>query len=277
VVNYGAMGLRFRVLGSGSSGNVTLVEAGTTRFLIDAGLGPRQLAERLESARVDPCSLSAVLLTHEHGDHARGAAAFSAKWGVPLMGSRGTYAALGLGAEEHAGYEVIEAGVARRIGRATVTAVGVPHDAAAPLAFVIEADGAALGHAVDLGHVGRGLARSFARCGAVLIESNYDPVMLRDGDYPWSLKERILGPVGHLSNGDVARYLGTQLGAGCRNVVLAHLSEKNNHPELARMAAEQALARARRGDVALEVAQRDGGGWIEVGAAAERNGQLRLF
>jgi phosphoribosyl 1,2-cyclic phosphodiesterase len=277
VVNYGAMGVRFRVLGSGSTGNATLVEAGSVRVLIDAGLGPRQLAERLASARVDPCALAAVLLTHEHGDHARGAAAFSAKWGVPLWGSRGTYAALGLGAEEHAGYEVLEAGSARRVGRLTVTAVAVPHDAVAPLAFVLEADGAVFGHAVDLGHVARGLTQSFARCGAVLVESNHDAVMLRDGAYPWSLKERILGPVGHLSNGDVARYLASGLGAGCRNVVLAHLSEKNNHPELARMAAEQALARAGRGDVALEVTDRDGTGWLEVHAAPERNGQLRLF
>jgi len=83
--------LRFRVLGSGSSGNATLVELGETRLLIDAGLGPRTLAERLHSAGVDPAALAAVLLTHEHGDHARGAAAFSAKWGVPLCGTRGTY------------------------------------------------------------------------------------------------------------------------------------------------------------------------------------------
>jgi phosphoribosyl 1,2-cyclic phosphodiesterase len=274
------MGLRFRVLGSGSSGNATLVEAAGTRLLIDAGLSPRQLAERLASAGVDPCSLEAVLLTHEHGDHARGAAAFSEKWGVRLWGSRGTYAALGLGAEEHAGYEVIEAGVAVRLGSTTVTAVTVPHDAAAPLAFVIEAAGSALGHATDLGHVGRGLTESFARCGAVLIESNYDPAMLRDGSYPWSLKERILGPVGHLSNGDTARYLREGLGPSCREVVLAHLSENNNHPELVLMAAEQALAQARRRDVRLAITSRDGTGWINVGPASlgrGRPGQLSLF
>ena len=274
------MGLRFRVLGSGSSGNATLVEAGPTRLLIDAGLSPRQLVERLASARVDPCSLEAVLLTHEHGDHSRGAAAFSAKWGVPLWGSRGTYAALGLGALEHAAYTVIEAGVARCLGRLTVTALAVPHDAAAPLAFVLEADGATLGHAVDLGHVGRTLADSFARCRAILVESNYDPVMLRDGSYPWSLKERILGPEGHLSNGDVARYLERGLGRACRSVVLAHLSENNNHPELVRMAAEEALARAGRRDVSLEVTSRDGTGWIEIQAAPAshpRPGQLSLF
>jgi len=272
--------LRFRVLGSGSSGNATLVEAGATRVLIDAGLGPRTLAERLQSAGVDPTSLAAVLLTHEHGDHARGAAAFSAKWGVPLCGTRGTYAAAGFGVQEIAGYEVFEAGSVRTFGALTVSAVRVPHDAAEPLAFVVAAGGAALGHATDLGHLGSGVVESLAGCDAVLVESNYDPDMLRDGSYPWSLKERILGPHGHLSNGDVGRYLGAGLGTACRTLVLAHLSEKNNHPELARMTAESSLRRAGRADVHVELTTREGTGWLDVvprPSPAVRQGQLRLW
>lgn len=115
------MSFRFRVLGSGSSGNATLVEADGTRILIDAGLGPRSLAERLQSAGVDPASLDAVFLSHEHSDHARGAPGFSSKWGVRLCGTRGTYAAAGLGAVDIAGYDVIEAGVPRTVGALTVT------------------------------------------------------------------------------------------------------------------------------------------------------------
>lgn len=275
------MTLRFRVLGSGSSGNATLVEAGGSRLLIDAGLGPRTLAERLAEAGVDPCALDAVVLSHEHTDHARGAAGFSAKWGVRLCGSRGTYGAAGLGAAEIAGYDVLEPGTSRRVGALTVTGVGIPHDAAAPLAFVVSWEGVSLGHATDLGQVSRGVVEGFRPCQAVLVESNYDPVMLRDGPYPWSLKERILGPYGHLSNGDAAGYLAEGLGAWCRTVVLAHLSEKNNHPELARMAAETSLGRAGRGDVRLEITGRDGTGWIEVGRAPARAakgaGQLRLW
>ena len=258
------MSLRFRVLGSGSSGNATLVEAGGTRLLIDAGLGPRALAERLSSAGVDPASLAAVLVSHEHGDHARGAAAFSGKWGMRLWGSRGTYTAAAFGAEEIAGYDAIEAGETRSAGRLKVKAVAVPHDAAAALAFVVSFDDLSLGHATDFGHVGRSLVDAFRPCDAVLVESNYDPEMLRDGPYPWSLKERILGPLGHLSNGDVARYLASGLGAACRHVVLAHLSLKNNHPELARMAAEEALHRRGRTEVRLTLAPAEGTDWIEV-------------
>jgi phosphoribosyl 1,2-cyclic phosphodiesterase len=280
VVNY-TVHLRVRVLGSGSSGNATLVEARGTRILLDAGLGPRLLAERLADAGVDPEHLDAIFLSHEHGDHARGAAAFSRKWGVRLVGTRGTYAALGLGAEEIAGYDVFEPGTQRRVGALTVTAVRVPHDAVSPLAFVVTCDGSSFGHATDLGHVGRGLVQSFAACDAVLMESNYDPGMLRDGPYPWSLKERILGPHGHLANRDAGRYLADGLPLSCRTVILAHLSETNNHPELALMSAETALKRRRRTGVRLVLTGRHGTEWIDVGRARraprEDPSQLRLF
>jgi phosphoribosyl 1,2-cyclic phosphodiesterase len=273
--------LRFRVLGSGSTGNATLVETPGTRLLVDAGLGPRILAERLQSAEVDPATVDAVFVSHEHGDHAGGAAAFAGRWGMRICGSRGTYAAAGFGAEEIPGYDVVAAGAAFVIGDATVTAVAVPHDAAEPLAFVISCGGERLGHVTDIGHIGRGLVESLRFCDAVLIESNYDPAMLRDGAYPWSLKERILGPYGHLSNGDVARYLGDGLGESCRTVVLAHLSQKCNHPELARMAAEESLRRRGRTEVRLELTGPDGTDWIDVRASgrdvARRPGQLRLF
>src|SRR4030095_7009106 len=123
--------LRFRVLGSGSSGNTTLVEAGGTRILIDAGLAPRELAERLSAVGVEADSISAVFVSHEHTDHSRGAAGFSKKWGVRLSGSRGTYAAAGLGAAEIEGYDVLEGGEPRQMGSLTVEGVPVPHHAAA--------------------------------------------------------------------------------------------------------------------------------------------------
>jgi phosphoribosyl 1,2-cyclic phosphodiesterase len=275
------MPFRFRVLGSGSAGNSTLVEADGTRILIDAGLGPRILAERLLAAGVDPGSLDAVFVSHEHGDHARGAAAFSARWGVRLCGTRGTYAAAGFGADDLAGYDVVAAGATRCVGGLQVTAVAVPHDAAEPLAFVVSANGASLGHATDFGHVSRGLVDAFRGCDALLMESNYDPDMLRRGPYPWSLKERILGGQGHLSNGDVARFLGQGLGEACRTVVLAHLSQKNNHPDLAQTSAEQALRRRGRTEVRLALCDPEGTDWIEVRrAAVPGNGtarQLRLF
>lgn len=273
------MPLRFRVLGSGSGGNATLVESGDARILIDAGLGARELAERLQSAGVDPASLSAVYLSHEHGDHAKGAASFSRRWGVRLRGTRGTYAAAGIGAQEVAGYDVVVAGSPSRAGALTLTPVAVPHDAAEPVAFVVACNGHRLGHATDLGHLARGVVEAFRECDALLVESNYDPGMLRGGSYPWSLKERIASPRGHLSNGDVGRYLQDGLGVRCRSVLLAHLSQNNNHPELARMTAEQALMRRGKSEVALHVTGADGTGWIDVGAPPEPKAarQLRLF
>jgi phosphoribosyl 1,2-cyclic phosphodiesterase len=271
---------RFRVLGSGSTGNATLVEAGGARLLIDAGLGPKVLAERLLSAGVAPESLDAVLLSHEHNDHARGAAAFSRKWGVPLWGTRGTYAAAGLGAETLPPYERLEPLEPRSIAGATVLAVPVPHDAAGPVAFVVSGQGRRLGHATDLGHLSRALSDAFRSCDALLVESNYEPFLLRDGPYPWSLKERILGPRGHLANGDVARFLARELGEVCRTVVLAHLSQQNNHPELALKAASEALALRGRSEVSLVVTAASGTQWVGVGPdPAPVNGprQLQLF
>jgi phosphoribosyl 1,2-cyclic phosphodiesterase len=273
--------LRFRVLGSGSTGNATLVETSATRVLLDAGLGPRILAERLDSVGVDPASVDAVFVSHEHGDHASGAAAFVSKWGMKLCGSRGTYAAAGFGAEDIPGYEVMQAGATVTVADVTVTAVAAPHDAAEPLAFVVSAGTLSLGHVTDIGHLSRGLVEALRRCDALLMESNYDPALLRDGAYPWSLKERILGPYGHLSNGDVARYLRDGLGDSCRTVVLAHLSQKCNHPELARMSAEESLRRRGRTEVRLELTGPEGTDWIDVRAPGpnsnNRPGQLRLF
>ena len=275
------MSLRFRVLGSGSGGNATVVEGGGARVLLDAGLGPRQLADRLADAGVDPASLDAVFLSHEHGDHARGAAAFSAKWGVPLAGTRGTFEGAGFARAKLPGFEPTAPGETRTIRRLSVRAVRVPHDAACPVAFVLAAGTSSLAHATDLGHLSRGLVEALRGCAAVLLESNYDPAMLRDGPYPWSLKERILGPFGHLSNGDVGRLLEKGLGESCRHVVLAHLSRKNNHPELALQAAEEALERAGRREVRVTLAAPEGTGWVAVhaprAAAGRHDGQLRLF
>ena len=272
--------LRFRVLGSGSSGNTTVVESGGSRLLVDAGLGPRELAERLQSAGIDPASIDAVLLSHEHQDHCRGAASFSRRWGVRLAGSRGTYAAGGFGAEDIAGWDVLEPGVARTFGGLRVTGVPIPHDAAEPLAFVVAGEGGTLGHATDCGHVSGALVAAFRECDTVLVESNYDPGMLRDGPYPWSLKERIVGRHGHLSNGDVASFVARGLGEDCKTLVLAHLSRKNNHPELARMSAEDALRRRGRTEVSLEIADPEGMGWLDVVRPAgppNKAVQLRLF
>lgn len=277
------MRVRFRVVASGSSGNATLIEAGGTRVLLDAGIGPRILAGRLRAAGVEPETLAAVVLSHEHIDHIKGAAAFAGRFGLRLMGSRGTRDAGGFTSREREvpGFDLLHPGELHTIDALSLTALAIPHDAAGPLAFVFAAGRFKIGHATDLGHLPEGVADALADVDALVLESNHDVGMLKAGPYPWPLKERINGPQGHLSNADAARFLAGRLERRCRTVVLAHLSEANNHPEVARMTTETALARAGRADVRLEVASRDGTGWIEVGTpeiadTAERQ-QYRLW
>jgi phosphoribosyl 1,2-cyclic phosphodiesterase len=271
--------VRFRILASGSSGNATLIEAGATRVLLDGGLGPRQLAQQLRAASVEPDSLAALVLSHEHIDHVKGAAAFARRHHVQLLGSRGTLSAGGFLAMAHTlpGCGVICAGGAVTLGELLVKPVAIPHDAAEPLAFVFQLGEARLGYATDLGHITEDVAVALAACQAVVLESNHDLGMLRSGPYPWPLKERVAGSHGHLSNADAARFVVERMGPQCHTLVLAHLSETNNHPEVARMSAAPALSRAGRRDVRLEVATRHGTGWLEVGATAAGERQYRLW
>jgi phosphoribosyl 1,2-cyclic phosphodiesterase len=283
--------LRFRLLASGSSGNATIIEAGTTRLLIDAGLGPRVLAGRLRAAGIEPETLAAVLLTHEHVDHLKGVGGFARKWGVPVVSSRGTRRACGIGEAEAGGptFELVRPGEPFDLGGVRVTPVAIPHDAAGPLAFVIEVGSVRLGHVTDLGHVTPDVTAAFGRCHALVVEANHDVGLLRENPhYPFVLKERIVGPHGHLSNRQTAVFLRALLGRPedeCRTVVLAHLSERNNAPDLALATIEPEVRRASRHDVRLEVAGRDGTpSWIDVRAprAARREkephgGQYRLW
>jgi phosphoribosyl 1,2-cyclic phosphodiesterase len=255
---------RFVILGSGSSGNATLIEAGETRILLDAGLGPRSLAERLYAAGVEPSSLSAVLLTHEHNDHSRGAGAFSKRWRVPLYASRGTRAALPEVKRLAESFEVFAESETLRIGTLRITALPIPHDAVEPCAFLIASGEQFLGHATDLGHVPTDLAQTLGACHALVLESNYDASMLRAGPYPWALKERIASQRGHTSNTEIARFVKRHLGEACGTLVLAHLSETNNNPDVARYSVEPVLREIGISALRLEVAPRLGGDWIEI-------------
>jgi phosphoribosyl 1,2-cyclic phosphodiesterase len=272
-------GLRFRVLGSGSKGNATLVEGGGSRVLLDAGLGPRILSERLGEAGVEPCSLDAIVLSHEHSDHAAGAWRFSARHGVPILACRSIHGSLVQDKVRAPSPLPLGTGSTHVIGSLTITTFRVHHDARDPLGFVVSHEGATLGHATDLGLLTGAVTGALAPCGAVLLESNYDPILLREGPYPWSLKERILSDLGHLGNGDVAAFLEHGGMPACRTLVLAHLSENNNHPELALGAASAGLARGGRRGVEVEIADARGTGWISVPKApsAARPGQARLF
>ncbi len=232
-------------LASGSPGNATLVAIGRTRLLVDAGLSSRGVTERLEAIGVDPSSLACILLSHEHDDHARGARRFSLRHRVPVACTSETLAALDLSHRSVASWQPLESGRSLTVGDARITPFPVPHDAVRPLGFLLEGEGVRVAIATDLGCPTSLVMDRMGACDLLVLESNHDETMLRDGPYPWPLKQRIAGRLGHLSNEQAAALVRRAAEGGCRAVVLAHLSERNNTPELARASAMRALAGAR--------------------------------
>ena len=241
--------LRVTVLGSGSRGNAILIDGTDGAVLVDAGFGRRSLVRRLTAVQRQPEEISALLLTHEHTDHASGAAAASAQWGWPMYGSAGTIDALGFGGgTDVTSHEVrlFSAECPTSISGFLVETTSVPHDARDCRALVITdvRSGARAGIAMDVGHVPDTLPIAFERLDLLVVESNHDEAMLARGPYPWSLKERIRGGLGHLSNGAAAAFVSACAHRGLRGVLLTHLSETNNLPSLAIERTREALRRA---------------------------------
>jgi phosphoribosyl 1,2-cyclic phosphodiesterase len=238
--------MRFCSLGSGSSGNATLVEASqgitTTRVLIDAGFSERELTRRLVRAGCGPADIDAIFVTHEHGDHVGCALKFAGRHRIPLFTSRGTWRAI-------AGRADLDAGLMRfarsneviSIGDIELAPFAVPHDANEPLQLCLSDGGARLGVITDLGSTPSAVSDALQACQALLLECNHDEALLRAGPYPPMLQRRILGTHGHLSNAAAADLLSRCRHAGLGAVVAAHLSERNNTPALAKEALAAAL------------------------------------
>lgn len=247
--------MRFIPLGSGSTGNATLLEFSSTRVLVDAGLSARALERRLQAVGVDPDAIDWILLSHEHQDHARGAERFSRKHGAAVVCAPATLEALDLSPSHLASWQPLPDCGELDLGQFCVEAFAVPHDAARPVGFVLRGDGLRIGVATDLGHATTLVLQRLLGCHLLMIESNYDPELLSRGPYPWHLKQRVAGRMGHLSNHEAADLLQRTVNGECQAVVLAHLSEKNNRPELARRAAGEALATAGHKRVTMRVAR----------------------
>jgi phosphoribosyl 1,2-cyclic phosphodiesterase len=236
--------LRFKSLGSGSSGNATVVQArdGTqvTHLLIDCGLGIRELCKRLGAAGMLPEQVDAIFITHEHADHIGCARSLALRERIPVYMSHGTYAAIkepdldGL-------LHVIADGCEITLGAMQVRPFTVPHDAREPLQLTCTDGATRLGVLTDLGRASEHVLQQLAGCATMLLECNHDPAMLEGGSYPWPLKRRISGGWGHLANEAAAAIALTLRGAGLKQVVAAHLSEQNNRPELAQAALAAAM------------------------------------
>ena len=235
--------LRFKSLGSGSSGNATLVEASGVRplrLLVDCGLGIRQLSARLTEAGVADTDIDAIFITHEHSDHIGCARRFSFLHQVPLWMSRGTYQGIG---EPDFGslFRIARDGEAIDLGGLELMPFTVPHDAREPLQLTCTDGAQKLGILTDLGHGTAHLLGHLQGCHALLLECNHDTELLTQSSYPHFLKRRIGGLYGHLSNVAAQDIAASVSHAGLRHVVAAHLSEQNNRPELALMAMQEVL------------------------------------
>jgi len=270
--------MRVHILGSGSDGNAIVLEGPQQSIIVDAGFGIRELARRMKLVDVAPESVSALIVTHEHADHVRGASASARRWSWPVYATAGTLKTgdrhqaaratrermsdTGSGMAESGmpismSIEPSAKGVKKKkivkhvvasnsdaiIGDFSVRFIKAPHDAREPIALVatLRSTGQRVGIAYDVGHLSERFIKSFANCDMLLLESNHDAQLLRTGPYPWSVKQRVAGPNGHLSNAECALMARECVHRGLRHVVLCHLSQVNNRPEIALRAMRASL------------------------------------
>ncbi len=257
--------MRFCSLGSGSAGNATVVEATsgatTSRVLIDCGFSARELESRLARAGLRTEDLDAVFVTHEHGDHVGCAVALARRHRLPLWMSRGTWRAIGAPDAEGL-LQFARDGQPISVGDLLLSPYTVAHDAQEPLQLRVSNGARHLGVLTDVGSITPHLLASLQGCDALLLECNHDREMLASSRYPASLKARIGGRYGHLSNETAAEILSAIMHNGLRHLVAAHLSEQNNRPDLARAALAQACGAAPRDIVVADPLE--GFGWLKL-------------
>ena len=255
------------VLASGSRGNCALIATSSTRILVDAGLSGRETFKRLRALGERVEEISAILITHEHSDHVAGLYRLAIKLNVPVFVTAPTHHAWKRAAcdamrsgtpsgqrsllrclikdqgvtPELPKREHFSAGRGFCVGDIEVMPFTIPHDAIDPVGFTFRAEGVKIGVATDLGYMPVSVRNHLRGCTVLVMESNHDVEMLRSGPYPWSVKQRVMSRVGHLSNDALAEFFSSDYDGGAEYLVLAHLSEQNNHPEIARAAAEHAL------------------------------------
>jgi phosphoribosyl 1,2-cyclic phosphodiesterase len=244
------IGLRVSILASGSSGNCTLLETQHTRLVVDAGLGKRETLARLSAIESKFSRLDGILISHEHTDHCNGLPQMLGMWRAPVYLTEATHFELRRILPDTLGkrmdrVEMISAGQRFQVGDIEVSAFAIPHDAADPIGFTFRAGGVKVAIVTDLGYLPALVKHHLRDSDCLILESNHDLEMLKVGPYPWHVKQRVLSRTGHLSNHTVSEFLADEEGFDGRaqHLVLAHLSEQNNNPDLARISAEEALQR----------------------------------
>ena len=223
--------MRIASLGSGSKGNATLVDTGETLILIDCGLARRDVEDRLQARGLSATDIDAILVTHEHGDHCRGVVALSKSYDLPVFLTAGTASSAKLDGLDRA--VIIRPGDRFDVGDCHIAAEPVPHDAREPVQFCLWSGALKLGVLTDLGSITPHVIQTFGGCDALVLEFNHDPVMLAEGPYPHSVKARVGGDYGHLTNAQARLFLDHADTTKLRMLFVAHISQQNNAPDLA--------------------------------------------
>jgi phosphoribosyl 1,2-cyclic phosphodiesterase len=233
--------MKFCVLGSGSKGNATYLESGGTSLLIDAGMSGVELQKRLYAIGVELSAIDAILVTHEHNDHVQGVGVLSRRVKIPVYANAATFSAASKTINKLYSYNEFETGQAFHFRNLEIHPFSISHDTDDPVGFRISNERVSFGYCTDTGKVSKLMLHRLGSCQALVLESNHDIEMLQNGTYPPYLKQRIRSGQGHLDNKATAAFLQKLAHEKLQHVVLAHLSEENNHPEIAFHAVTEAL------------------------------------
>lgn len=247
------MAVQFTILGSGSGGNCAYLETEETRLLIDAGFSTRQIRQRLAAIGRGPEGLNGILITHEHTDHINGLAGLANKLRIPVYCNRDTKEAMEYQLGVKFACRIFETRGSFDVGDVKVDTFDIPHDAADPVGFLLHTAAGKIGFLTDLGHATKSVLNRVRAANVLLLESNHDLKMLQESGRPWSLKQRIAGRHGHLSNEDAAAAAEEIMSADLRHLYLGHLSRECNRPELAHQVMLDCLGKIGANHVKLEL------------------------
>ncbi len=225
--------VKFASLISSSSGNSTFVSDGNTNLLVDCGASGKCIEGLLKNIDINIADIDAVLITHEHIDHIKGAGVVSRKYNIPIYATEKTHMAMEIGKIKEENIRVIEKDKAFEIGKVGITAFSIPHDAADPVGYTFNIGNEKAAVATDIGQMNEYIENYLRGSKEVLLESNHDVQMLEFGSYPYQLKQRILGSKGHLSNDNAGKTALKLVQSGTEKILLGHLSKENNTPDIA--------------------------------------------